>query len=467
MKKIFTAILCLGFAGSGCASASQSMRDVSKRVEDQTGYKYETNKNVETTTSFHQEEPLTLESAVQLAFRNNPALKGRLEGLGVSSAEISGTALPRNPVIEGSILYPEHGDGEITEISIEQNLLSLLLLPMKSQVAGAQYRQLEYSLSQELAGFAFDVKKAYYLVLAAEQKLKLRQAVLETTDAAAELAGRQREAGNVNEFFLQNEIAVFLESKLAVAQAQAEVNLERQHLSDLLGFPERRSDWKLLGELPYIQSIDPVLDGLGKKALNDRVDLLAARKEVEIRKKNVFLSGAGILDDVDVGYRSEKELDGERLDGPSIRAGVPIFDLGRNAVLGAEARVRQSEHELAALENQVVSEVALAHGRLLAARNSVEEYNNSIIPAKAKIVEEMQKHQNYMLIGVYALLAAKRDEINAREQYIDSLQEYWVSRSELERAVGRALPLGESMKQATAEKSEKSEKNDHSQHGGM
>ncbi len=466
MRKIILLILIFipFLAVSGCASASQSMRDVSKRVENQTGYKLETTKKEKTATSVPQEEPLALESAVQLAFQNNPALKGRLEGLGVSSAEISKARLPRNPVIEGSILYPEHGDGEITEISIEQNFLSLLLFPMKSQVAGAQYRQLEYRLSQELADFAFDVKKAYYAVLAAEEKLKLRQEVLETTDAAAELARRQREAGNVNEFFLQNEIAIFLESKLAVAQAQAEVNVERQHLSDLLGFPERRSDWKLSGELPYIQLSDPTVDGLGKTALNDRVDLLAARKEVEIQKKNVFLSGVGIFDDIDVGYRREKELDGERSGGPQIRAGVPIFDLGRNAVLGAGARVRQSEYELAALENQVISEVARAHDRLLAARNSVEEYNNSIIPAKSKIVEEMQKHQNYMLIGVYTLLAAKRDEINAREQYIDSLQEYWVSRSELERAVGRALPLGESMKPASAAKTDK---NDHSQHGGM
>ena len=117
-KLVLTAIVFI--AASGCASASQSMRDV------------------KTTTSAPHEEPLTLESAVQLAFQNNPALKGRIEGLGVSSAEIARARLPRNPVIEGSILYPEHGDGEFTEISVEQNFLSLVLFPMKSQVAGAR-----------------------------------------------------------------------------------------------------------------------------------------------------------------------------------------------------------------------------------------------------------------------------------------------------------------------------------------
>ena len=386
-------------------------------------------------------EPLTAQSAVEIAFRNNPRLKAKLEGLGVSSAEIARARLPRNPVVSGSIRYPKHGDGENTEISIEQNFLSLLLFPVKSQVAGAQYRQLEYRLSQEVADFTFEVKKAYYAVLAAEQKLTMRQAVFETTEAAAELAKRQREAGNVNEFFLQNEIAVSLESKLAMAQAQTQVKLQRQHLSELLGFPRRRNDWKLSGELPSIQLNDSALEDLSKTAFNDRLDLLAARKEVEIQKKNVFAGRFGILDDVDVGYQRENELDGGRLQGPQIRAGVPIFDLGRNAVLGAGARLRQSEFELAALENQVLSEVTIAHDRLFAARNTAEEYSHSIIPAKSKIVEEMQKHQNYMLIGVYTLLAAKRDEINAREEYIDSLKEYWTSRSELERATGQTLPL--------------------------
>jgi len=448
-------------AVSGCASSSRSLKEVSTRVEGGSGYKIDFSKEGGDAQNALLNEPLTAERAVEIAFRNNPALKANLEGLGVSSAEIAQARLPRNPVIEGNILYPEHGDGEITEVTIEQNFLSLLLIPMRSQIAGVSYRQLEYRLSQEVMDFALEVKRAYFVVLAAEQRMKLRQAVFETTEAAAEFAKRQREAGNVNELFLQNEIAASLESKLARARAEAELNFERQHLSELLGFPDRRQDLKISGELPYIRTSEPALDDLKKAALKERLDLLAARKEVEIQRKNSFMGRLGILDEVDVGYKSEKELDGERAGGPQVRVGVPLFDLGRNAALGAAGRLKQSEYELAAIENKIRSEVITAHDRLFAARNSVVEYNDSIIPARAKIVEEMQKHQNFMLVGLYDLLAAKREEINAREEYIQSLKEYWTSRAELERATGRMLPAGESMKpKNTAEPN----KNEHANH---
>jgi cobalt-zinc-cadmium efflux system outer membrane protein len=118
---------------------------------------------------------------------------------------------------------------------------------------------------------------------------------------------------------------------------------------------------------------------------------------------------------------------------------------------------------LAALKNSIYSEVTTAHDRLLAARNTALEYDASIIPARSKIVEEMQKHQNFMLIGLYNLLEAKREEIKAREEYIEALKGYWTSRAELERATGRMLPMGESMKPESAAAPDKS---NHANHQG-
>jgi cobalt-zinc-cadmium efflux system outer membrane protein len=45
-----------------------------------------------------------------------------------------------------------------------------------------------------------------------------------------------------------------------------------------------------------------------------------------------------------------------------------------------------------------------------------------------------------MLKGVYELLQAKRDEINATQNYTETLKHYWIARAELERSVGGALP---------------------------
>jgi cobalt-zinc-cadmium efflux system outer membrane protein len=58
-------------------------------------------------------------------------------------------------------------------------------------------------------------------------------------------------------------------------------------------------------------------------------------------------------------------------------------------------------------------------------------------------VEETQLHYNFMLQGVYQLLDAKREELKAREDAINSLRDFWIAWTNLERAVGGTLEAKE------------------------
>jgi cobalt-zinc-cadmium efflux system outer membrane protein len=44
-----------------------------------------------------------------------------------------------------------------------------------------------------------------------------------------------------------------------------------------------------------------------------------------------------------------------------------------------------------------------------------------------------------MLLGVYQLIQAKQAEYDAYRQYIEAVRDYWIARSDLERAVGGRL----------------------------
>ena len=59
-----------------------------------------------------------------------------------------------------------------------------------------------------------------------------------------------------------------------------------------------------------------------------------------------------------------------------------------------------------------------------------------------------------MLLGVYQLIFAKQGEFNVYREYIEALRDYWIARSDLERAVGtrlvaptRVCPLGRPLNQ--------------------
>ena len=79
--------------------------------------------------------------------------------------------------------------------------------------------------------------------------------------------------------------------------------------------------------------------------------------------------------------------------------------------------------------------------RLNAARQTAELYQEDLIPIRERIVVETQKHVNYMLLGVFQLLQAKRDEVNAYREYLEALRDYWIAFAELERAVGGNLQI--------------------------
>jgi cobalt-zinc-cadmium efflux system outer membrane protein len=68
---------------------------------------------------------------------------------------------------------------------------------------------------------------------------------------------------------------------------------------------------------------------------------------------------------------------------------------------------------------------------------------------RQRIVTLSQQHYNFMLIGTFELLAAKRDEIESYRGHVDAVAEYWRLRSELERAVGGPLEVSRTAVQPT------------------
>jgi cobalt-zinc-cadmium efflux system outer membrane protein len=77
---------------------------------------------------------------------------------------------------------------------------------------------------------------------------------------------------------------------------------------------------------------------------------------------------------------------------------------------------------------------------VLAARNIAAHYRTAYLPLQEIVVQLTQKEVNYMLAGQFELLAAKQEEYNIYQDYLESLRNYWVARSALKRAVGADLP---------------------------
>jgi cobalt-zinc-cadmium efflux system outer membrane protein len=111
---------------------------------------------------------------------------------------------------------------------------------------------------------------------------------------------------------------------------------------------------------------------------------------------------------------------------------IPIFSQGQPAVASADAKVRQAQHSYYALAVDIRSGVRSAYKHTLAARQRADYYRKVILPLRQSILDESQKEYNAMQIGAFRLLQAKTDEVESAKDYIESLRDYWLARSELD-----------------------------------
>jgi outer membrane protein, heavy metal efflux system len=181
-------------------------------------------------------------------------------------------------------------------------------------------------------------------------------------------------------------------------------------------------------------------------AIEHRLDLAGARADVQtatsaldLGRQLRWLSALGL------GVKFERDPDsGKWLKGPTVEFTLPVFDQGQARVASLEAQRRHSEKAFAALAVDIRSEVREAYARLVAAQDAAAFYQSKVLPLQQQVVEENQRLYNGMLIGVYDLLRSRQDQINAGRDYIGALKDYWVARSELEKALAGPLPAAPS-----------------------
>jgi cobalt-zinc-cadmium efflux system outer membrane protein len=226
-----------------------------------------------------------------------------------------------------------------------------------------------------------------------------------------------------------------------LARSETNVVTLREQLTDLMGLWGSQADYKIPSRLPDLPKDEMDFEHLESLAIANRLDLAAARQEVQVLAQNLGISRKWRwIGSVEAGVSSERDTDGQWITGPTLSLELPVFDQDQAKISRNEALLRQSQARLTALAVGIRSEIRSIRNRLLTTRNLVEHYKNVIIPLRERIVVLTQQEYSYMLAGVFVLLLAKQQEYDAYQEYIETVEQYWTTRSELQRAVGGRLP---------------------------
>jgi cobalt-zinc-cadmium efflux system outer membrane protein len=460
------------FAGCAAVPKDAGFGDVQHLVADRTGYAVVWDENTAAdqavAAKVHDllDRELTADEAAQIALLNNHHLQATFEDLGIAQADLVQAGLLKNPVFDLGVRFPDRGPSSTyLDIGAAEDFLDIALIPARKKLAQAQFDEAKEKVSDEVLSLAAEARAAFYTYQADEQMAQFQQSITEAADAAGEAAKKLHDAGNLNDLDYAGQHASAVRANVDLADAQAAVDEARERVNDVMGVWGPDTEWKSDRRLPDIPAAPLSVADLEFLALRQRPDLVAAHQEVVVQAKTLGLTtDYRFFSEITVGPEFERETDGQWRIGPTISVPLPLFDQGQAKIARAVAMMRQSRQRYIALAADVRSQVRLASSRVQNARAKALLYRDQVLPIERDLMKQTQLHYNGMFIGVFQLLQAKRDEIDAAREYIQALRDYWIARADLEKSLGGRLPTAAPTSMPS---SQPAFQNPEDTHGGM
>ena len=385
--------------------------------------------------------PLTMNAAVQIALLNNQSLQATFEEVGLSAADLQEAGTIPNPRFDLSARFPDKPpSGADVEYSGTIDVLNILMIPLKRRVAKEQLEAAILRVGDETLNLIAAAKIAYYELEASQELLDRLKQANDASAAALDLAQGQHDAGNISDLaFAQQQLADG-KARLTLVIAEADIRRNREKLNTLMGLWGPDTNWQITAKLPPIPATDFSHKGLERLAVNQRLDLQAAYIQMTALAKALALKkDFRLLGALDFGFDSERQSDSQTITGPTFAIELPIFNQGQARVARSEAAFRQAQKKFEALVVDVRSQVRELVDELDSRSAVARYYKQDLLPNEERIVNQSILNLNAMVIGNFELFAAKAEEIQTEREYIDAAKDYWITRTELERAVGGSL----------------------------
>jgi outer membrane protein TolC len=395
------------------------------------------------------QKPLSADNAARIALLNNRDLQASYNALGLSEAAMVQASLPPNPGFKFSRLA---GGGELEiERQIALNILSLVTLPARAEIAADRFRQAQFRAAGETLRVALEARRAFFRAVAARELMGFLGQAKSAAETATQLSKRLGESGAATKLDQARNQVFYAELATQVALSQQRVTSERERLTRALGLWGSDLDLRLPAALPALPSRPRASAAVEIDAVRRRVDLQAARLEVEALAKSYNLTGATrFINLLEVGGKSKTvhEPDGSHRheQGFEVEFQVPLFDFGEVRQRRAEASYLEAVNRLTARAVNARSEAREAYQAYRSSYDVARHYRREILPLRKIISDETLLRYNAMQIDEFALLAEARQRIASTSAAIEAQRDFWLADANLSGAIliggGGAAPEG-------------------------
>ncbi len=384
--------------------------------------------------------PLSLNQAISRAIRLNPLVKEYKFALKGAQAVLVGAGVPQNPTLSLAQHVGKNTGGLDEDFLVTQTYPLGDRLRQQTYAAKDGITSAQNLLQNTQADLTASASTDYYAALQTTAQLKLAQYVLDYTKKFASATLIEFQAGTAPKSnVLRSNIAV-AQATQTVTQAEAAQKNAISALCSLIGLP-CDTPLKLTDSLEQA-SYAASLESLQNFALQNRADLQSARNVKLADTANLHL--ARTLNDPDLFLEIRHTPLFDYPAGNSIRLGIlfPILDYGtqRSSVESAQAALDQQQSQIDILKQRIDLEVTTAYNNLLAARKSVDAYQNGELTQTKDLLDMVQLGYSRGANSYLELLDAQQAYQTEQTNYINALASYDIDLALLKKAEGGELP---------------------------
>jgi outer membrane protein TolC len=398
-------------------------------------------------------KPLTADAAVQIALARNPRIGRSLADLGIEGASVLSLGAPEDPQIDAEMRFKRGGEDPAIELGLSQSLTSLLYSGREIAIGRSQIEAAKLRAAGAVLDVVADVRASFHRHQAALQRLELAETILAASDASFRVAKALHEAGNIIDLVYYQELDLLEQARLARSRAEVASAESAERLAASMGLWGKSDRFAATPRLP-----DPPEQALRR----EEIERLAIERSVELAEARYRIAAATdraglanrqrFVPDIEIGVTANREEENTWEVGPTLGITLPIFDRGYGEVVRAEAERERAERDYESTAIAVRSAVRTIVLRTDGARARAQHYKQIILPLRARLLEETQAQLNAMQAGVFQLLQAKREQIQAAREYVDELERFWLAREDLDQlSRGRLIMSGERAGETTME----------------
>jgi outer membrane protein, heavy metal efflux system len=377
-------------------------------------------------------QPLTAESAAQIALAQSESAAQAFTTLGIGRARALQLWRLPNPKVELGARFGAPDEPATLDLAATLDLTELLLLASRGAAADHELHAARLQAAGELVDLYYNVQRAFYAQHARQQAARLQGQLLATSDAALEVARAQHLAGNITELELAQREAAFEEQRLTLRDVQNEVAAGHEQLRALLGVWRPEQKFKLADAMSGLPEQEPAWGDVQARALAQSLDVGWAREQRDAAERRGSAAVMrSIIPELGAGASAERE-EGQWSVGPLVELEVPLFyqGAGERALAEAEQQQYESRRRQAAIE--VRSQVRAAWLKLRASRARALQYSQQLLPVRRRILQQTLLTYNAMVVGVFQLLEAQRALASTELAEVNAVRDYWLARADIE-----------------------------------